>query len=65
MNALEETTRPDALRVGEPFGAKLAYGRLAHYAGPDGRCYPSMATLGGDIGAGPRHFAWFKTLVAD
>jgi hypothetical protein len=24
-------------------GAKLAYGRLARYAGHDGRCYPAMA----------------------
>ena len=35
-------------------GAKLAYGRLARYAGQDGRCYPSVAKLAGEIGVRKR-----------
>lgn len=35
-------------------GAKLAWGRLARYAGRDGRCYPTMAALGREIGVGER-----------
>ena len=35
-------------------GAKLAWGRLARYAGEDGRCYPTMKTLGSEIGVGER-----------
>src|SRR5215468_3890854 len=35
-------------------GAKLAYGRLARYAGQDGRCHPSVATLAAEIGVGLR-----------
>jgi hypothetical protein len=35
-------------------GAKLAWGRLARYAGADGRCYPTMETLGEEIGVGER-----------
>src|SRR5258706_8660615 len=35
-------------------GAKLAWGRLARYAGHDGRCYPTMKTLGREIGVGER-----------
>ena len=35
-------------------GAKLAWGRLARYAGMDGRCYPTMKTLGDEIGVGER-----------
>jgi hypothetical protein len=35
-------------------GAKLAYGRLARYAGQDGRCYPSVGTLASEIGIGDR-----------
>jgi len=35
-------------------GAKLAWGRLARYAGEDGRCYPSVRTLGAEIGVGER-----------
>jgi Helix-turn-helix domain len=35
-------------------GAKLAWGRLARYAGEDGRCYPTMKTLGAEIGVGER-----------
>ncbi len=30
-------------------GAKLARGRLAGYGGTDGRCHPSMKTLGEEI----------------
>jgi hypothetical protein len=33
-------------------GAKLAWGRLARYAGFDGRCHPTMKTLGKEIGVG-------------
>jgi hypothetical protein len=35
-------------------GAKLAFGRLARYAGHDGRCYPAVSTLGREIGVGAR-----------
>jgi hypothetical protein len=35
-------------------GAKLAWGRLARYAGADGRCYPTMKTLAEEIGVGER-----------
>jgi hypothetical protein len=35
-------------------GAKLAWGRLARYAGEDGRCYPTVKTLAGEIGVGER-----------
>jgi hypothetical protein len=35
-------------------GAKLAYGRLARYAGQDGRCYPSMGALAAEIAVGER-----------
>src|SRR5438876_9015800 len=35
-------------------GAKLAWGRLARYAGEDGRCHPTVQTLGDEIGVGER-----------
>jgi hypothetical protein len=35
-------------------GAKLAWGRLKRYAGENGDCRPSMATLGKEIGVGRR-----------
>jgi hypothetical protein len=35
-------------------GAKLAYGRLARYAGQDGRCFPAVETLAQEIGVGKR-----------
>jgi hypothetical protein len=35
-------------------GAKLAWGRLARYAGEDGRCYPTVTTLAAEIGVGKR-----------
>lgn len=35
-------------------GAKLAWGRLARYAGENGRCYPSVKTLASEIGVGER-----------
>jgi hypothetical protein len=35
-------------------GAKLAWGRLARYAGMDGQCYPTVKTLGAEIGVGER-----------
>ena len=35
-------------------GAKLAYGRLARYAGQNGLCHPCMHTLGCEIGVGER-----------
>ena len=31
-------------------GAKLTYGRLARYAGQDGKCFPAVATLASEIG---------------
>ncbi len=34
--------------------AKLAYGRLARYAGQDGQCYPAVPTLAREIGVGLR-----------
>jgi hypothetical protein len=35
-------------------GAKLAWARLGRFAGRDGRCYPTMKTLGEEIGIGER-----------
>jgi hypothetical protein len=35
-------------------GAKVAWGRLARYAGEGGRCYPTVRTLGCQIGVGQR-----------
>ena len=35
-------------------GAKLAWGRLARYAGEDGRCYPTVKNLAAEIGLGER-----------
>lgn len=34
--------------------AKLAYGRLARYAGADGRCFPAVGTLATEIGVKER-----------
>ena len=47
---------PEALarRRGLSPGAKLAYGRLARYAGQDGQCYPAVPTLAREIGVGLR-----------
>lgn len=39
---------------GLPPGAKLVYGRLCRYAGEDGRCFPSVASLAEEVGLGPR-----------
>ena len=47
---------PEALaksRMVSP-GAKLTWGRLARFAGQDGRCYPAVETLGSEIGVGER-----------
>jgi hypothetical protein len=43
---------PEALvRFKDPSAdAKLAYGRLARYAGQDGDCFPAVATLASEIG---------------
>src|SRR5579872_647124 len=35
-------------------GAKMAWGRLARYAGEDGLCFPTVKTLGSEIGVGER-----------
>jgi hypothetical protein len=35
-------------------GAKMAYGRLARYAGKDGRCFPAVSNLALEIGIGAR-----------
>jgi hypothetical protein len=35
-------------------GAKMAYGRLARYAGQDGRCFPAVSALAQEIGVGDR-----------
>ncbi|MBZ5609773.1 MAG: helix-turn-helix domain-containing protein [Acidobacteriia bacterium] len=37
---------------GLTLGAKIAYGRLARYAGENGKCWPSIPTLGNEIGIG-------------
>jgi len=37
---------------GLTLGAKVAYGRLARYAGENGECYPSIPTLAKEIGIG-------------
>ena len=37
---------------GLTLGAKIAYGRLTRYAGENGECYPSIPTLGNEIGIG-------------
>jgi hypothetical protein len=36
-------------------GAKLAWGRLARFAGKDGRCFPSIRKLAVELGTSPRH----------
>jgi hypothetical protein len=33
-------------------GAKLAYGRLARFAGEDGECWPAVETVGREVGVG-------------
>jgi DNA-binding transcriptional regulator YhcF (GntR family) len=47
---------PEGLARGDLIspGAKLAWGRLARYAGQDGQCYPSVKTLAAEIGVGER-----------
>jgi hypothetical protein len=35
-------------------GAKMAWGRLARYAGQDGRCFPAVSNLALEIGIGQR-----------
>lgn len=35
-------------------GAKLAYARLAQYAGKDGNCFPKQKTLGAELGVSER-----------
>jgi hypothetical protein len=47
---------PEALAryTGLSPGAKLAYGRLARYAGQNGECYPAVPTLAREIGVGGR-----------
>ena len=47
---------PDALvrSTAISAGAKLAYGRLARYAGQDGKCYPAVHTLASEIGVSER-----------
>lgn len=42
-------------------GAKLVWGRLARYAGADGRCYPTVKTLGAEIGIGERQTQKYLT----
>src|ERR1035441_6056378 len=42
---------PEAIcKCGLSAGAKLVYGRLCRYAGEDGRAYPSISTLGSELG---------------
>jgi hypothetical protein len=45
---------PDALARyrGLSCGAKIAYGRLARFAGKNGECWPAVATLASEIGIG-------------
>ena len=47
---------PDALvrSTAVSAGAKLTYGRLARYAGQDGKCYPAVHTLALEIGVSER-----------
>jgi hypothetical protein len=35
-------------------GAKIVYGRLTRYAGPDGNCYPAVPTLAAEVGLSVR-----------
>jgi len=42
-------------------GAKLAYGRLARYAGQNGNCFPAVATLAAEIGVGARQAQKYLT----
>ncbi len=35
-------------------GAKLAYGRLARYAGQNGKCFPATDALGAELGVSER-----------
>jgi hypothetical protein len=42
--------------------AKIAWGRLARYSGRDGRCFPSVQTLGAEIGVGER---WARKVLAE
>lgn len=48
---------PDGLVAypGLSFGAKVLWGKIAQYAGKDGRAYPSVATLASAIGLKERH----------
>ena len=52
---------PDALvrAKGVSPGAKLAYGRLARYAGRDGDCYPAVPTLAVEIGMSVRQTQYY------
>lgn len=43
-------------------GAKLVYGILSKYAGKDGSCFPSMKTIGQDLGMTER---WASKLVGE
>jgi hypothetical protein len=47
---------PDALvrSTAISAGTKLTYGRLARYAGQDGKCYPAVPTLASEIGVSER-----------
>ena len=40
-------------------GAKLLYGRLLRYAGKNGKCYPSIATLASDLGVTERQIRFY------
>ena len=42
-------------------GAKMAWARLARYAGADGRCYPAVKTLAAEIGVGERQAQRYLT----
>jgi hypothetical protein len=42
-------------------GAKLCYARLCQYAGQNGECFPSQATLASEIGAGERQIRRYIT----
>jgi hypothetical protein len=45
-------------------GPKLAYGRLAQYAGEDGKCFPKQATLAAELGVSERMVnEYIRTLV--
>jgi len=53
---------------GLSLGAKMIYGRLYRFAGRDGKAYPSVPTLGAEIGISGKQahantMAWIRSLM--